>query len=102
MTELLPCPFCGSEVELIRKLGSVTIKCPHCTRNALITWFVDTEKAWNTRPIETALREQLEQERMPEDVRRTCVRVLREIRYGHPNKLEHEKALSWLNGKAVK
>lgn len=54
MTELLPCPFCGGEAELLT--GALyEVQCRNCYRAG--TWLCDTEAeaiaAWNTRAERT-------------------------------------------------
>lgn len=61
-TELLPCPFCGGEAELLhedamRGLGkSVSVWCPNCGARTGKSWSGNREAiaAWNTRAIEAA------------------------------------------------
>lgn len=60
MTELKPCPFCGKPItEKEFCAGDGFPKGCNCmweTHSA-----DDAEKAWNTRPIEDSLREELEE-----------------------------------------
>ena len=67
MSELKPCPFCGSEGTR-REEGTFTRilcdKCnacsPPCCGDEDDMAFVYAEDAWNTRPIEDALQERIE------------------------------------------
>lgn len=48
MSELKQCPFCGSEAHIVND----NVECSFC--------FVTSLTDWNTRPIEDALRAELE------------------------------------------
>ena len=52
MSELKPCPFCGSKVEIKVFDGQEHYTCPNF-RCPIISW--DKADIWNTRPIEDAL-----------------------------------------------
>ena len=61
MTELKKCPFCGSQAitEVIIGDEGHALTCSHCHATGMVMTssakFEDVEKAWNTRPIESAL-----------------------------------------------
>lgn len=56
MPDLLPCPFCGNEkVTLINQCIPLVV-CPKCKAEGQWTMnAADSEKSWNTRPLESAL-----------------------------------------------
>jgi len=51
MTDLLPCPFCGTKAELLSDdFGAEYACCMHCSTSTAL-YYVDGQavKAWNTR-----------------------------------------------------
>lgn len=60
--ELKPCPFCGGKVRLESSHGFNYVLCKKCKSEYYPASFGDGKKvvsAWNTRPIEDDLNEQI-------------------------------------------
>lgn len=82
MSDLKPCPFCGAnDYRVSRHHASDIVSCGHCCGENSVDW-------WNTRPIEDALRAELDdikashraimEEQCPTDERHcSCVPFLR-------------------------
>lgn len=82
MSELLPCPFCGGEVEhQLMYDGAYSFTCPKCGLNArwaddiaraVPEMIEDTEKFWNTRFERTCHIEHKKLEGLPVEVCSEC------------------------------
>ena len=61
--ELKPCPFCGSPAkhnEDKKNEGYWYVDCTECDCNMLEEGWISADELWNRRPIEDALRAQVE------------------------------------------
>lgn len=61
MDELKPCPFCGGSAAVNIGPSIVTVQCEKCGEEHDYAKHGDWRDDWNTRPIEDALRAQVEQ-----------------------------------------
>ena len=83
MSELKPCPFCGLEAQTYSD-GNYTVVYCNCINCDPIDWDGVNPEIWNTRPIEDALRAELE--------RRTA-----ELHYANTACMEMKRELDRLN-----
>lgn len=83
MSELKPCPFCGLEAQTYSD-GNYTVVYCNCINCDPIDWDGVNPEIWNTRPIEDALRAELE--------KRTA-----ELHYANTACMEMKRELDRLN-----
>lgn len=66
MTELKPCPFCGSQAVYYDGEGA-NVRCPNGQCDC--STFSEGANTWNTRPIESALQTKLDKEKFDDEFR---------------------------------
>ena len=100
MSELKPCPFCGSEAARIELDGGFAWgECMKCGATSKVVLFItDTndvriaaaEKSWDTRPIEDALNKRITELETENARLREVIEKIREItaEFSYDRKLE--------------